>query len=146
MPSKDDRTDAERAFGAGIALATREDGGVAWDARVDSAGDLGSVSGIDELAKDLAFAAASRLSLSRGQPLTTNTLADVEAEVTDLAQRDVRVTEVRSASAQRADEGSRLAPDTDAYYAHPHDRVEVAMSVTVDVDRQYDLVFGIAAD
>lgn len=112
-------------LGSGIKLTSD------WDFEVDPTGDLATVSGTEELAKDASMLTAIQLEDALGEPISmlqTNSLKSVEVSVERLLRQDPRVSDVASVTARPSD-----AEDT----------ITVDVQVVTDADQDYNLVFEV---
>lgn len=100
----------EERLGAGINLDR------AYDFSIDSTGDIQSVSGAEELNKDLAFQLSIALDEFRGKPVTNELKSEIKSVTKNTILSDVRVRSVDSESIQiersSRDSISVLAPYT----------------------------------
>lgn len=133
----DDRLTPREAFGAGVALATSDDGSeIPWDFVADSSGDLASTEGYDELGKDLAFSTAREASDLLGMLGSANELARLERRIERIANRDGRLfsSEARVLSGGRGASQRGVGDDLDP---DPHTvDVELEADITPDISRR----------
>lgn len=76
--------------GGGIYL-TRD-----WDFEIGETGAIRTVTGIDELEKDLAFSSAIALDDVLGEPLTPSTKTTIRSTIQGIMNTDPRISQVRS--------------------------------------------------
>jgi hypothetical protein len=107
-------------FGAGPKL-TQD-----WDFEIDETGDIRSVSGLDELGKDLAFASSILLEVKRGLPQSPETNKKIESQARSIALADVRIDRVEYVEVTTADNNT----------------AEIVMVVVTDNEQQ-ELVFEV---
>lgn len=84
----------EKQLGSGIALDQN------FDFEIDATGDLNSVSGVEELNKDLALRLTIFLDEFRGQILTNEVKSEIKNRVINVLLSDQRVVNVNEASIQ----------------------------------------------
>ena len=81
-------------FGGGIYLTTNTDQDPNWDLQVNEAGDIRTVTGNDELQKDVAFATAVRVQDSIGERLEPIVLNRIRAQVRGALNEEDRIDTV----------------------------------------------------
>lgn len=119
----------EHNFGAGIGLNPN------WDLEVDSTGDIATVSGREELEKDISMLAAIRLSDQLGTTFSArrdeNTFKSVEMTVERLLRGDPRITDIQG------DVEAREHPSFE-------DTVVIDVSVIANPNQDYDLILEVS--
>lgn len=108
-------------FGAGIALSQD------WDFEVDATGDIETVSGEEELQKDVAFNVARRVRDVIGRRLDSATSKRIQIAVQSVLIDEVRIDEVQAVNVRQT---SR------------HDTFEVVASAIAS-DDEIELVFTV---
>lgn len=117
-------------FGSGIFLSAQGDVPPLWDMEVTNSGDIRTVSGENELQKDIALSTTIRLSESVGSPITPVVLNRLRGRVFDALEDDDRIAEILEVEVQQI-EGRQ-------------NEVEVAARVNADVENTSDLVFEVS--
>lgn len=78
-----------------------------FDLAIDSSGDIGSVSGVDELQKDMSVAIWSIVDGQiNGQVLTENVLVRLESNIRTRISNDERITNVNDVSVRKTGSGA----------------------------------------
>lgn len=95
-------------FGSGLHLNSTEDTGYVWDLDVDETGDIRTVSGMDELQKDLAFTAAIELEEYRGEPTNPTVLNRIHGVVIDILEQEVRIDNIVNVDVVETDISNRI--------------------------------------
>lgn len=91
-------------FGSGIHIHGDARGDeYEWDFDISESGDLRTVSGIDELQKDLAFRAAVNLEETLGGPLTPTKMNRIRSKVRQTMEDDDRISRIVSLDVSRVD-------------------------------------------
>lgn len=109
-------------FGGGIFLT--ED----WDIEANESGDVRTVTGFDELAKDVAFRTAVRFNDEIGLPLTNEALLRIKVIAKDEVLRDDRIQDIITIDVSIVDDAAN--------------RVEVVSTIEADNSEQ-ELVFEV---
>lgn len=112
-------------FGAGVSL--NED----WDFQVDSSGDLATVSGEQELQKDVAFNVARNWGDSIGRRVDSATQKRIQVTARDVLLNDPRIESITNLDVRRIEDNLN--------------QFEVVATVNTFVDGTFDLVFEVAA-
>lgn len=113
-------------FGGGMYLTNNNDLPPLWDLDVDESGDIRTVTGVEELQKDIAYATRIRMEDVRGNPRTPAAVTRVEAIVRQSLQDDVRISRIINVSAREVNS----------------DEVEVSASAEANGD-EVNLVFSV---
>lgn len=119
----------EEALGAGLALNPAHRDGYDWDLQVDSTGALISTRGMDEYAKDVAFATARQSGQLRGELLTANALEDLKLTLRQILEADPRTKSLRRLDLQRSDRDA--------------DTLVVEASLIAEDDEYHDAIFPV---
>lgn len=90
-------------FGGGIYLTTNTDQRPNWDLQTDESGDIRTVTGSDELQKDVAFATAVRVQDSIGERLEPVVLNRIRAQVRGALNEEPRIDTVIIIEANEVD-------------------------------------------
>lgn len=109
-------------FGGGIFLSTD------WDLDVDESGDVRTVTGEDELQKDVAFQTASALEDVRGGPQSPDLRSETINAIKNILVEEPRVDRILSIDVREAGEDL--------------DKMEVIIEVNADLTQQ-ELVFEV---
>lgn len=112
-------------FGAGVGL-NRD-----WDFEVDSTGDLTTVSGLDELEKDVAFNVARNWEDSIGRRVGSSTQKRIQITVRDVLIDEPRVNDIRNLTVRRVADNAN--------------KFEVVAEVNTIVGADTELVFEVPA-
>lgn len=81
-------------FGSGIYLSTQADTPPAWDMEVTNSGDIKTVSGSQELEKDVSLSTTIRIGEEIGSHITPVVRNRIRARVLDALEDDVRINSV----------------------------------------------------
>lgn len=114
-------------YGGGIYLNNNDDVGPTWDIAVNSAGDIKTVTGEQELQKDVAYNTARRILQEFGQPLRPIVLNRIRARVRDALENDPRIDTVIDIDVTTVDSNSvEIVASVDAV----GERVELVYEVS----------------
>lgn len=112
----------EESFGSGIKLNN------GFDLEVNSSGDIRTVSGSDELQKDIAYAVSAFLNDSYGGPITPETGAEIRTGVRRVMLEDPRIVRINSLSVQTI---------------NADNSIRITSTIVGDDETQQDLVFTV---
>lgn len=123
-----DGVSAEEALGAGIALKTTEHEGYDWDFVIGADGGFASTTGLDEYAKDMAWATADEAYDLLGAHMTPDAVADLEIAIESVIRSDPRTFSVESIGVAQGRD-----PDT----------LRIAAEFTVASGRRHAVIFPV---
>jgi len=95
---------SEDRFGSGIHIHGNARGGqYEWDFDISESGDIRTVSGLDELQKDIAFRAAVNLEDTIGGPLTPTKMNRIRSIIRSTIEEEDRVRRIIQLDVSRVD-------------------------------------------